>query len=116
MNLFIDDSGGGFLDFENDRVTLDCLNLAISLVRAEKCRLKTLTVDLRDVKLVDSGGVVTLVQLAKIVNDQTGSRVILNNLSKPVLNLLKTSHLVSHFICSDNSDSPKKENSHGQHQ
>lgn len=97
MNFSVNDYGGGELHFQSSRVTLDSLNLTISLISNDLPKLRTLTVNLSGVSLIDSGGVTTLLQLAKIMDQHCGAKVILSDASECIVHLLHRSHLDSFF-------------------
>lgn len=104
MNFSLNDDGEGELHFQSSRVTLDSLNLTISLISNHLPKLRTLTVNLNGVSLIDSGGVTTLLQLAKIMDQHRGAKVVLKDTTECIVHLLRRSHLDSFFTFVKSSD------------
>lgn len=85
------------IQIDNSRLTSANASGLTQIVRPVLPNLKSVTIDCRRLSLVDSGGLVGLVMLAKMIDAQGIDPALIKNLNPSVEKLIRLSHLEKHF-------------------
>ncbi|MDX1667820.1 MAG: STAS domain-containing protein [Limnobacter sp.] len=91
------DNGHLTIVVDSTRLTSANASGLTQIVRPVLPNLKSVTVDCRRLNLVDSGGLVGLVMLAKMIDAEGIEPATIRNLNPSVEKLIKLSHLEKHF-------------------
>lgn len=91
------DQGHLTIQIDSSRLTSANASGLTQTIRPVLTHLKSVTIDCKRLTLVDSGGLVGLVMLAKMIDAQGISPALIKNLHPSVRKLINLSHLEKHF-------------------